>query len=102
MRRTETITTTRTITGCDLCGEEGGKIRKCLGCGRDTCAACGKFWYADPWTQTDHGDYPDFVCNPCNDQSVDLVEDAKEVNRTYEYAITALEKEWVQRCIQNK
>ena len=98
MKRTQTVTVTRTVVSCDLCGAEGGKVRKCQGCGRDTCEACGVFWWADPWTQTDHGDYPDFVCHACNDQSLDLVERAKEVNRTYEYAIESLENEWLKRC----
>lgn len=102
MKRIQTATVTRTIVGCDLCGEEGGKIRKCQGCGRDICAACGKFWYADPWTQTDSGDYPGFVCHPCNEMSLDLVEDAKKVNRTCEYAIASLESEWLKRCERNK
>lgn len=101
MKHTETVTTTRTVITCDMCGD-GGKIRRCIGCGRDICEGCGDFWYTDPWTQTDNGDYPNFVCNPCNEQSLDLVESARKVNSDYEQAITSLEGEWTQRCKTNQ
>lgn len=97
MRRTESVAAVRIIITCDRCGNTG-KIRKCLGCGDDICRGCGVFWDTDPWNQMGNGDYPDFVCNRCNDKSKDLAEEAKEANSAHDNRIDGLITEWKRRC----
>ena len=89
-RRTETVTESREVVTCDVCGSSQCVVT-CEGCGKDACANCRV------WIQTPLHDFA-FVCRHCKPVTKFYATGAKEQRLLLERALKKLDAEWRAAC----
>jgi hypothetical protein len=94
----EIIKKARIYHTCDFCNARMSRYKGCLGCGRDICDKCSIFWYYDPFSGNDNGDYPPPVCNECDNKVKQFALKAADIREKVDMEIDAIEQEWRKAC----
>ena len=97
MKHTEKIASTKVYHTCDICGRRRS-TKQCPGCGRDVCNKCGDWWYSDPWTGDNNGDYPPRVCDRCDKKVGKYAQLAQEIQLEADGKIEELQAAWLREC----
>lgn len=83
---------------CDYCGSEkvdySGRINQCSVCKKDICRDHQRFWYQDPFSAFDYGDYPPRVCLECDSAVAQVRQLCGQINHDHDLRIEAIEKNW--------
>lgn len=102
----EEVTRKVTVTRyrCDACHNEliRDDVKNCRACKKDLCLVCAVYWYTDPWTGTDNGDYPEIVCKICEKLSLELAEESRQIQEQADEKSDALHAEWLKKCKEKR
>lgn len=84
---------------CDFCQKKLHRYKKCPGCGKDVCPACGTWQDYDPWTGDTTGDYPPLMCDGCIAKLRPFAEQASTIRSEADDKIQLLRSEWQRLCV---
>ena len=87
---------------CDDCGKIlsiHNRSHTCCMCRKDLCEVCyGTYTYAG----SGGGDYPPVYCKACLDIGKPYIDKVNEAEKEYEEKSELLEKEWRERCYNER
>lgn len=98
MLHATSVTKTETFRTCDDCGKRLEHNRHCIGCGKDVCNQCGNWWYNNPFTGNDYGDYPELVCERCKNLADLVAPEAISIQAKADAQIETIIQGWLDKC----
>ena len=98
MKRNKEITKIEIEYVCDLCERpfsRAASIKACQGCGIELCKdKCAIFWFNDPFTGEDNGDYPPIGCEECTNSALKVGLESRDILEEAYDTVEAIKKAW--------
>lgn len=98
MLHSEHVKSERKFVTCDFCEKRLERHKRCPGCKKDVCPNCGVWWFLDPFSGDNNGDYPPLVCEECDCKAKKYAPHAIEIQQEADEKVAAIHAEWLRAC----